>query len=108
MSLTRKFVHSLHFSGSPVSSSIVITAEWGIVICQDHSFPKEYGGPVELKKVVGILISLVSWLVKRNGSCRARKLPIEFKEVKTAIPGRVADIMKPTISLSPCLSILTK
>ena len=81
-----EYVRNLRLSGGIMNSSILIAAAKGIIA---HSLLKDYGGSLELGKKWAESFLLQRGYVKRKATKAARKLPIDFPELKLGYLKRI-------------------
>lgn len=67
-----------------------MAAAKGLVSFKDRSLLKELGGTIEIKKSWAKSIMQRMNFVKRKGTKAARKLPIDFEDIKTDFHGRIS------------------
>ena len=85
------YVKSLRIVGGIVNRSIVIAAAKGILSHKNPGLLREHGGPIDIGK------SWAESFLRRNGYCKrkatkaARKLPVDFAEIKLSFLQRIKD-----------------
>ena len=85
------YVRQLREAGGVVNCNIVIAAAKGIISHKNPSLLKEYGGHLDLGKKWAQSFLHRRNFVKRKATKAARKLPVEFPELKLAFLRRIQD-----------------
>ena len=93
-SSVQDYIRKLHLAGGVVNRAIVITAAGGIVQHNNPSLLIEHGGTIQLgKKWADPLMTRMNY-VKRKATKAARKVPVNFPEIKLAFLKLIVDRVK--------------
>ena len=87
------YLHKLCIAGGVVNRTIVIAVGHGIANYHDSSLLIENGGTLEITRKWAESLMKRMNLVKRKGTQAARKVPLDFKEIKLAYLDRISSVV---------------
>ena len=89
----QEYIRKLRLAGCIVNRYIVIAAATGVIHHNNLVLLHVHGGPLELGKKWADSILLRMGLVKRKATKAARKMPLDFADIKLTFLQRVAEIV---------------
>lgn len=91
----QQHIRALRKTQTPISLEIIIAGVHGIVVAQDRTLLKEYGGHIELTRGWALSFMKQMGLVKHRGSTQAKKSisSAEYQHVRTTYLCQISGII---------------